>query len=51
MATPTSFVQLRAAHLAYEGPDPERISLCQCYECQRRTDSVLSVQAQCLESR
>ena len=31
--------------LTYEGPDPERISLCQCYECQRRTGSVLSVQA------
>ena len=31
--------------VSYEGPDPERISLCQCYECQRRTGSVLSVQA------
>jgi hypothetical protein len=31
--------------VTYEGPDPERISLCQCYECQRRTGSVLSVQA------
>ena len=27
--------------LMYEGPDPERISLCQCNECQRRTGSVL----------
>ena len=31
--------------VAYEGPDPERRSLCQCYECQKRTGSVLSVQA------
>ncbi len=30
--------------VSYEGPDPERISLCQCYECQRRTGTVLSVQ-------
>jgi hypothetical protein len=28
-----------------EGPDPERISLCQCNACQKRTGSVLSVQA------
>jgi hypothetical protein len=31
--------------LTYEGPDPDRISLCQCYECQKRTGSVASVQA------
>ena len=31
--------------LTYDGPDPERITLCQCYECQRRTGSVYSVQA------
>ena len=30
--------------VTYEGPDPERISLCQCYECQKRTGTVLSVQ-------
>ena len=30
--------------VAYDGPDPERISLCQCYECQKRTGTVLSVQ-------
>ena len=30
--------------LTYDGPDPERISLCQCYECQRRTGTVLSAQ-------
>ncbi|GID98233.1 GFA family protein [Amorphoplanes digitatis] len=28
----------------YDGPDPQRISLCQCYECQRRTGTVLSEQ-------
>jgi hypothetical protein len=31
--------------LTYEGPDPDRISLCQCNDCQRRTGSVVSVQA------
>ena len=31
--------------VTYDGPDPERISLCQCNECQKRTGSVLSVQA------
>ena len=31
--------------LKYEGPDPQRISLCQCYECQKPTGTVLSVQA------
>jgi hypothetical protein len=31
--------------LTYDGSDPARISLCQCYECQRRTGSVFSVQA------
>jgi len=30
--------------LTYDGPDPERVSLCQCYECQRRTGTVLSAQ-------
>ena len=30
--------------VTYEGPDPERISLCQCYECQRRTGSAFSWQ-------
>ena len=30
--------------LTYDGPDPERVSLCQCNECQRRTGSVVSVQ-------
>jgi len=31
--------------LTYDGPDPERISSCECYECHRRTGSVFSVQA------
>jgi hypothetical protein len=31
--------------VTYEGPEPERRSLCQCYRCQKRTGSVLSVQA------
>ena len=30
--------------VTYSGPDPERVSLCQCYECQKRTGTVLSVQ-------
>jgi hypothetical protein len=30
--------------LTYDGPDPTRISLCQCYECQKRTGTVLSEQ-------
>ena len=30
--------------VTYDGPDPERVSLCQCYECQRRTGTVLSAQ-------
>ena len=28
--------------VTYEGPDPERISVCQCNERQKRTGSVLS---------
>ena len=31
--------------VTYDGPDPARISLCQCYDCQRRTGSAFSVQA------
>jgi hypothetical protein len=30
--------------VSYEGPDPKRVSLCQCYECQKRTGTVLSAQ-------
>jgi hypothetical protein len=45
MATRTSSCNCGKLSLTYDGPDPERISLCQCYECQRRTGSVFSVQA------
>jgi hypothetical protein len=45
MATRTSSCNCGQLTLTFEGPDPERISMCQCYECQRRTGSVLSVQA------
>ena len=45
MTTRTSSCNCGQLSLAYEGPDPARISVCQCYECQRRTGSVYSVQA------
>src|SRR5678816_4703466 len=45
MTTRTSSCNCGQLSLTYDGPDPERISLCQCYECQRRTGSVFSVQA------
>ena len=45
MATRTASCNCGKLSVSYEGPDPERISLCQCYECQKRTGSVLSVQA------
>jgi len=45
MATRTSQCNCGQLSVAYTGPDPARISLCQCYECQRRTGSVFSVQA------
>jgi hypothetical protein len=45
MATRRSSCNCGKLSLTYDGPDPERISLCQCYECQRRTGSVFSVQA------
>jgi len=45
MATRKSSCNCGKLSVRYEGPDPERISLCQCYECQKRTGSVLSVQA------
>jgi hypothetical protein len=44
MTTRTSSCNCGQLTLTYEGPDPERVSLCQCYECQRRTGSVLGVQ-------
>ena len=31
--------------VSYDGPDPQRVSLCQCYECQKRTGSAFSWQA------
>ena len=45
MATRKASCNCGKLSVTYEGPDPERISVCQCYECQKRTGSVLSVQA------
>jgi hypothetical protein len=45
MATRTASCNCGKLSVTYEGPDPERISLCHCNECQRRTGSVFSVQA------
>jgi hypothetical protein len=45
MATRKASCNCGRLSLTYEGPDPERISVCQCNECQKRTGSVLSVQA------
>src|SRR5450755_849697 len=45
MATRKSSCNCGQLSVTYEGPDPKRISLCQCYECQKRTGSVFSVQA------
>jgi hypothetical protein len=45
MATRAASCNCGKLSVSYEGPDPQRISLCQCYECQKRTGSVLSVQA------
>jgi hypothetical protein len=45
MATRKASCNCGQLSVTYEGPDPERISLCQCYECQKRTGSVFSVQA------
>jgi hypothetical protein len=45
MTTRTSSCNCGQLSVMYEGPDPARISLCQCYECQRRTGSVFGVQA------
>ena len=44
MATRKASCNCGKLSVTYEGPDPERISLCQCYECQKRTGTVLSVQ-------
>ena len=45
MATRRSSCNCGQLSVTYDGPDPARISLCQCYDCQRRTGSVFSVQA------
>jgi len=45
MATRKSSCNCGQLSVTYDGPDPARISLCQCYDCQRRTGSVFSVQA------
>ena len=44
MATRTSSCNCGKLSTTYDGPDPARISLCQCYECQKRTGSVFAVQ-------
>ena len=44
MTTRTSSCNCGQFSLTYDGPDPERISLCQCYSCQKRSGSLLSVQ-------
>ena len=45
MATRKASCNCGQLSVTYGGPDPQRISVCQCYECQRRTGSVFSVQA------
>jgi hypothetical protein len=44
MTARTSSCNCGQLSLRYEGPDPERVSLCQCYSCQKRSGSLLSVQ-------
>jgi hypothetical protein len=44
MATRKASCNCGQLSVSYEGPDPERITLCQCKECQKRTGSVLAVQ-------
>jgi hypothetical protein len=45
MATRTASCNCGQLSVTYDGPDPKRISLCQCYECQKRTGSAFSWQA------
>jgi hypothetical protein len=45
MATRKASCNCGQLSVTYDGPDPERISLCQCYECQKRTGSAFSWQA------
>ena len=42
--TRVSYCNCGQLTLTYDGPDPQRISLCQCFECQKRTGTVLSAQ-------
>jgi len=44
MATRKASCNCGQLSVSYDGPDPERISLCQCYECQKRTGSAFSWQ-------
>lgn len=44
MATRTAACSCRQLRLEVEG-DPDRVSICHCLECQRRTGSVFGVQA------
>ena len=44
MAIRTSQCNCGQLSLTYDGPDPARVSVCQCYECQRRTGTMYSVQ-------
>jgi hypothetical protein len=45
MATRTASCNCGKLSVTHEGPDPERITVCHCYECQKRTGSVIGVQA------
>ena len=45
MATRKASCNCGQLSVSYDGPDPQRISLCQCYECQKRTGSAFSWQA------
>jgi hypothetical protein len=45
MATRKASCNCGQLSVTFDGPDPDRRSLCQCHECQKRTGSVLSVQA------
>ena len=44
MTTRESSCNCGQLSLTYDGPDPERVSMCQCYNCQRRTGSMFGVQ-------
>ena len=42
---PARLVRLRTAHRNHKGPDPERISLCHCMNCQKQSGSAFAIQA------